>query len=225
MFDAMTRLFVIPAKREPVAVILRRGPSDWYHVIQWDTHRDEFMHGAWIKGRIYEDKCDVSPDGRLLLYFIHQGSRGRTQFTDSWTAISRVPWLQALVVWPQGETYGGGGRFVDDAAVALRAVHHATLDEFPANGISVARNDLDTPLHRPTDEVPDADWCGRDHKGRIIFSRGGLLFRRIKDTDILIADFTDLTPSPQAAPDWAGQPLGKITSNKAVNRSHRGRGS
>ncbi len=219
----MARLFVIPAKLEPTAVILRRGPSRWYHVIKWDTQRDTFEHGAWVKGRIYEDKCDVSPDGRLLLYFIHQGSRFRTPFTDAWTAISRVPWLQALVVWPQGQTYGGGGRFLSEAAVTLRGVHSSPLDEFPAHGIKVAGNDWDTPPQQPTADVPDADWCGRDHGDRIIFSRGGLLFRRSKDKDILIADFTDLTPDPQAAPDWAGRPLGKTPSNKAVNRSSRKR--
>jgi hypothetical protein len=79
----MAKLFVIPAKNEPSAVVLRRGPSAWHHVIQWDTRRDRFVHGAWIKGRIYEEKCDVSPDGQLLLYFVHQGSRHQAQFTHS----------------------------------------------------------------------------------------------------------------------------------------------
>jgi|694.fasta_scaffold76512_4 hypothetical protein len=221
----MPRLYVITATAEPTAVILRRGPSRWYHVIQWDMHRDEFVHGAWVKGRIYEEKCDVSPDGRLLLYFIHQGNRVRTEFTDSWTAISRVPWLQALVVWPQGQTYGGGGRFVDDTSIALRGIHSSPLDEFPANGIKVTSNNWETPVHHPTDDVPDADWCGRDHKDRIIFSRGGSLFRRIKDKDMLIADFTDLTPSPQAAPDWAGKPLAQASSKQTGKRSRRSRGS
>ena len=81
-------------------------------------HRDRFVHGAWFKGRIYEEKCDVSPDGRLLLFFVHQGSRAGTQFTHAWTAISRVPWLQALVVWPQATTYSGGGRFIDNRSLA-----------------------------------------------------------------------------------------------------------
>jgi hypothetical protein len=199
----MARLFVILARREPTAVVLRRGPSSWYHVIQWDTRRDNFVHGAWIKGRVYEEKCDVSPDGRLLLYFVHQGSRVGTRFTDSWTAISRVPWLQALVVWPQGTTYGGGGRFIDDSTIALRGAVYPPLDDLPLRGIRVV--DADTPEHQPTDDVPDADWCGRDHGDRIIFSRAGRLFRHAKGKDALIADFTDLTPSPRAAPDWAGR--------------------
>ena len=219
----MPRLFVITAQREPIAVILRRGPSRWYHVIQWDMHGDEFVHGAWIKGRIYEDKCDISPDGKLFLYFIHQGSRCLTPFSDSWTAISRVPWLQALTIWPQGETHGGGGRFVNDTSIALRGVQHHPLADFPVRGIKVTDNEWDTPLHHSTDDVPDADWCGRDHKDRIIFSRGGLLFRRFKNRDILLADFTDLTPTPQAAPDWAGQPLAEKAAKNAAKSGRRKR--
>jgi hypothetical protein len=198
----MAKLFVILARREATAVILRRGPSAWYHVIQWDTRQDSFVHGAWIKGRIYEDKCDVSPDGRLLLYFVHQGSRANTRFTDSWTAISRVPWLQALTIWPQGTTYGGGGRFIDDSAIALRGVLDSPLSDFPLRGIRVV--DAETPVQRPTVDIPGADWCGRDHDDRIIYSRGGHLYRRVEERDILIADFTQLRPTPQAAPDWAG---------------------
>jgi hypothetical protein len=201
----MARLFVIFAKREPTAVILRRGPSAWYHIIQWDTVQDTFVHGAWIKGRIYEEKCDVSPDGRLLLYFVHQGSRVRTEFTDSWTAISRMPWLQALVVWPQGTTYGGGGRFVDDSTIALRGVLDSPLDDFPSRGIRVVS--VETPVHQPTDDVPGADWCGRDHRDRVVFSRSGQLFRRVNGKDTLVADFTDLRPEPRPAPDWAGHLL------------------
>ena len=59
------RLFVIMAAEASVAAVLRRGPSAWYHVIRWDTAKDEFEHGAWIRARLYEDRCDVSPDGTV----------------------------------------------------------------------------------------------------------------------------------------------------------------
>lgn len=203
----MAKLFVITARKEPTAVILRRGRYKrftWYHVIKWDMRRDRFEHGAWFKGRIYEKKCDVSPDGRLFVYFVHQGSRAGTPFTHAWTAISRVPWLKALVVWPQGTTYGGGGRFVDNRSLVVCACRPA-LDEYPVRGVRLVEGD--TPEHCPTDDVSDADWCGRDHVDRIIFTRRGQLFRRVKRTDTLVADFTDLTPNPQPAPEWAGRSL------------------
>lgn len=201
----MVRLFVIPAKQESVAVIFRRGPSRWCHVIQWDTRHDRFEHGAWIKGRIYEDKCDISPDGRLLVCFVMKGNRFGSQFKGAWTAVSRTPWLRALIVWPQGTTYGGGGRFVDNRTLALRGVTYPPIKEFPLRGLCAVH--AYTEPHVSTKEVPGTDWCGRDHAGRLIFTRGGQLFRRVKANDILIADFTDLVPNPQPAPEWAGLPL------------------
>jgi hypothetical protein len=204
----VARLFVIPARDAAVAVILRRGPARWYHVIKWETDRDVFTQGAWIKARIYENKCDVSPDGRLLLYFVHQGSRAGTEFTDSWTAISRVPWLNALAVWPQGTTYGGGGRFVDNRRVALRGVGHEPLrlySDYSLRGIEIVNESAE--LHQASGEIADVDWCGKDHKGATIYSLGGQLFRRGRKSDQLLADFTDVKPDPQPAPDWATRPL------------------
>jgi hypothetical protein len=200
----MARLFVITARDEPTAIILRRGPSDWYHLIQWHTRRDAFVHGAWFKGRIYEERCDLSPDGRLFLYFVLKGSRADTEFTHAWTAISRPPWLAALVVWPHATTYGGGGRFIDNRTVVLRG-GSGTHRDFPLQGITVT--DGTAPLHASTNEVSSADWCGRDHRGALVFTRGAQLFRRMRSTDKLLADFTDLQPKPEPAPNWATRPL------------------
>lgn len=206
----MPRLFVIPARDVPVAVILRRGPSRWYHVIEWNTATDTFNHGAWIQGRIYEEKCDVSPDGQLLVSFVFQGSRSGTRFTDSWTAVSRVPWLHALTLWPQGTTYDGGGRFLESRKLVLRPLRYdpkpMTHPDFPVRGIEVVYG-RSPELHRSANEVADADWSGGDHQGHIIYSRAGRLFRRIDGDEQLVADFTNLTPDPKPAPDWATQPL------------------
>src|SRR5262245_16351464 len=113
---AKCQLFVIPARDKPVAIIIRRGPSAWYHLILWETrrkNRDLFTHGAWFRGRIFPEKCDLSPDGNLFVYFAFQGSRRGTVYQDSYTAVSRPPWLYAVALWPHGGTYGGGGRFLD----------------------------------------------------------------------------------------------------------------
>lgn len=201
----MVKLFVIFAKSESTAVIIRRGPSRWHHVIQWDTNRDVFTNGAWFKGRIYEDKCDLSPDGKLFLYFVLQGSRAGTEFTHAWTAISRTPWMHALALWPQGTTYGGGGRFLDSKTLTLRGVFGTTLEDFPLAGLRILRREA--PLQVKSNDVPDSDWCGRDQGGQIVFSRSGQLYRRDKKSDKMIADFTNLIPNPEAAPEWATRPL------------------
>jgi hypothetical protein len=199
------RLFVIPARTAPVAVILRRGPSRWSQVIAWDTHRDVFTEGAWLKGRIYEDRCDLSPDGALLLYFCH-GGRSRPGYTDSWTAVSRLPWLHALALWPWGTTYGGGGRFVGDREVVLRiAMPVATHPEHPADELRVTtlKRGESLDVHRSTG-MPDTDWSGVDHDGRVVFCRGGKVFRRSRDgSDMELADFAERKPAPAEAPEWA----------------------
>ena len=56
----------------------------------------------------------------LFLYFAMQGSRFPTSYKGTWTAVSRAPWLHALVLWPHGDTWGGGGRFLAPRKVALR---------------------------------------------------------------------------------------------------------
>lgn len=202
----MGRLFVLPARDVPVAVILRRGPSRWYHVIHWDSRQDVFTHGAWIKGRIYEDKCDVSPDGQLFVYFVHQGSRSGTELTHAWTAISRPPWLHALVLWPQGTTYGGGGKFTAPRTLWGLSAEGAHPDfPYPKNRLKCAERPPEAELPRIV--VRDSDWSGHDHAGDVIFSRGDQLFRRTKQGDRVIADFSDLKPDPTPAPGWATRPL------------------
>jgi hypothetical protein len=204
----MCRLFVIQARDEAVAVILRRGPSRWYHVIKWNTDNDTFIHGAWIKGRIYEGNCDLSPDGRLFVYFVLQGSRSGTRFTHAWTAVSRAPWLTALAVWPQGMTYGGGGRFLDNFRLVVRsdAKPFVPDSDAPFRQLDFT-TDAPAELHASDGQIADADWSGHDKRGQAIFTRGGQLFRRDARGDVLVADFTNLRPDPQPAPDWATRPL------------------
>lgn len=203
----MGRLFVIPAREEPVALILRRGLSDWYHLILWDTRRDTFMHGAWIKERIYEDKCDLSTDGRLFIYFVHQGSRVGTEFTHAWTAISRPPWLHALVVWPQGTTYGGGGKFTGPRTL-WRERSAATHPDYPLpKRLTFSTVPAESPPKDTKLIVPEADWSGQDQAGHVIYTHGYQLFRRVKRKDKLVTDFSNLKPDPTPAPGWATRPL------------------
>lgn len=201
------RLFVITAQRAPLAVILRRGPKRWAHLILWNTDKDTFEHGAWFKGRIYEDRCGLSPDGALFVYFALQNSRWRTSYQGVWTAVSRPPWLHALALWPEGTTYGGGGCFVGDRELVLRnwRVSPKAHPEHQPNGLTLSTGPC--PHASSDDSVGGADWSGRDHSGRRVFAREGKLFRRSDAGDVELADFNDLTPDPQPPPPWATRPL------------------
>jgi hypothetical protein len=200
------RLFVITASAADEGVIFRRGPSSWYHVVRWDMAHDKFEPGAWFRGRIYPEKCDLSPDGRLLLCFVHQGRKSRTSYTHAWTAVSRTPWLTALGLWPQGTTYGGGGRFLNDRHVVLRAMNGSLHPNHPARGLTVDFGAAGT--HTSTEEVAGADWSGRDRKGRLVFAAKGKIFRRSSGgKDRAVFDLTNMSPDPKPAPAWASREL------------------
>jgi hypothetical protein len=107
------RVHPILARKANTAVIIRRGPSKSFCTILWDRTRDEFILGQWFKGRIYERRCDLSPDGEHFIYFAMNG-KWSGPVKGSWTAISRTPYLKALALWPWGDCWNGGGLFLSD---------------------------------------------------------------------------------------------------------------
>ena len=109
---AKCQLYVILARAASTAVVFRRGPTKQVRLIQWDRHDDSFTRGQWFKGRSYERRGDLSPNGRRLVYFASNGK-------DTWTAISNPPVLTALALWPSDGTYGGGGLFTSNDDVLI----------------------------------------------------------------------------------------------------------
>jgi hypothetical protein len=115
------RIYAILARDEPVGVIFRRGPSKQVLLIRWNIRDDTFEIGQWFRGRIYERRCDLSPNGKLLIYFASK--QKPPLFT--WTAISQPPYFTALALWPKGDCWNGGGWFVTDKKIKL---NHGMLE-------------------------------------------------------------------------------------------------
>jgi hypothetical protein len=216
------RLSVVLAREAPVGVILRRGPAAWYHVVLWHTDTDRFERGAWFKGRIYEERCDLSPDGQLFLYFALQGSRWRTSYKGTWTAVSRPPWLHALVLWPHGDTWGGGGRFVGPRKVALwTGLPLATHPDHPLVGLeAVSGSRAGAGGLATLETLPSKEWSGRDQAGHHVFTSGGKLLRKRGGRTVELADFNGLKPDPQPAPAWATRPQPPLPSPRKRRRAH-----
>jgi hypothetical protein len=106
------RLHVLLSGDGHSGVVLRRGPSAQVAAIAWNRDNDTFLLGQWLKGRIYERRSDLSPDGKHLIYFAmngHWGSRAK----GAWTAISIAPYLTAIALFAKGDCWHGGGWFVD----------------------------------------------------------------------------------------------------------------
>jgi hypothetical protein len=126
------RIYTILARKAPFGVVFRRGPSKSVLLIGWNTSDDTFQHGQWLKGRIYERRCDLSPRGNLLLYF----AANYRKPCFSWSAISRPPFLTALALWPKGDGWGGGGHFLSQHRVAL---NHRAAEMKIGEGFSIPK--------------------------------------------------------------------------------------
>lgn len=116
------RLHCILARFGSKAIVLRRGPSKRVATFLWDRSDDSFVLGQWLKGRIYERRCDLSPDGSLFLYFAMNG-KWRSETRGSWTAVSRTPYLKALDLYAKGDCWEGGGLFVSNMSYWLNDRH------------------------------------------------------------------------------------------------------
>lgn len=140
------KLQVFLAAREPVGALIRTGSDRLAHLTLWDTERDQFTPGQWLRARVEPATADISPDGSLLVYeaFDPRKKRqaqaaetlGREEYDRShWTAISRPPYWTALDMWFHTDVQNGGGQFASDEELLL----------FP---------DLETAEQRP-DQGPD----------------------------------------------------------------------
>ena len=120
------RVYVLLAREAPVAIIFRRGPSKRVQLLHWNTDTDTFTPGQWFHGRIYEKRCDLSPSGELLIYAARKETaytHRDKEYTSSWTAISKPPYLTALALWPCSSSLGGG-LFFSDRKVWLNHFGH-----------------------------------------------------------------------------------------------------
>jgi hypothetical protein len=107
------RIYCIPATKAPIVAVFRRGPTNWSHVGRWDLAANRYQPGAWLGGRIFPRRSDLSPDGRFLCYFAHQPS-ATWDHGDSYVAVSKLPWLAALHAFGTGGTWTRGYHFTEE---------------------------------------------------------------------------------------------------------------
>ena len=142
--DSTARLHVFIAQNAPTAAILRQGPSKQVLLIKWNLNDDSFEYGQWFKGRIYEDQCDISPNGTKFIYFaskfIPPFKREEDPYhspLSRWTAISKPPYFTAIALWAQQANSAGGGFFESEKKIIL---NHAPNEMELSPGFSVPSN-------------------------------------------------------------------------------------
>ena len=143
MTPSTPKTYIHMARDAPVGVVLYRRSHLTTYVLKLD-HKDRLVKGSRFYGRMFPERCDVSPDGKLFIYFAMRGKKtdGKAD-PATWTAVSEPPSLHALVFCPNGSTWGGGGAFLtkkqlilfDDVTDRTTVRDYKILHEFtPATG-------------------------------------------------------------------------------------------
>jgi hypothetical protein len=96
--DIRPRVFGIPAGEAPVVAVRQRDPSARCRTGRRELEPPAYEPGSWVHGTLYPQRCDLSPDGRWLAYFVHKAAAAWGP-GGTYPAISRLPWLRALAAW------------------------------------------------------------------------------------------------------------------------------
>ncbi len=126
MTPSTPKSHVLLARKAPIAVIFYRKSRLTTYCLQLDYekrkggYREKLIKGSRFYGRIFPERCDLSPDGGLMVYFAMRGKRtnGRSD-PATWTALCTPPWLTAHLFYPNGSTWGGGGVFLRDRRLVV----------------------------------------------------------------------------------------------------------
>src|SRR5262249_561076 len=125
-------------------------------------------------------RSDLSPDGRHMIYFAVGGVAWAIPATGgTWTAISKLPSLQATALWGQGDTWGGGGMFLSNHSFWL----NADAKTFLIRDNSGRRRETDGPRLPHQSRLERDGWLAKADgaDGALIEKslRGGWILRRI----------------------------------------------
>jgi hypothetical protein len=132
--------------------VFRRGPTEWSHVGRWDLEAGRYEPGAWLRGRIFPRRSDVSPDGRFLCYFAHKPT-ATWEHGDAYVAVSKLPWLAALHAFATCGTWTRGYHFTEDGG---SGAPEADALPIPWGLRSIPAVQFATERRRGWEEAPDS---------------------------------------------------------------------
>ena len=118
------RLYATMADEANIAIIFRRGPTKWWHILRLNLDTLTLEPGAWFKAQLYPRRSAVSADGQLLAYFAIKGGQ-------AFFGVAKAPWVTALAAWHKADTYATGCAFGPERALLLSGVY---VDDRPSDG-------------------------------------------------------------------------------------------
>lgn len=111
----LPRVFCVPDPESRVAAVIQKQSRKWWRLGRWDFSSGAYEEGAWFRGILYPQRCDLSPGGRWFSYFAYQPNSSWLP-GETYNAVSRLPWLKALAAWREIGTYSRGQHFGPDPA-------------------------------------------------------------------------------------------------------------
>lgn len=104
------RVYVLRASAAMRAVVFVKHRSKLWSLHLWDLAEGRVERGATFAGTLYPRRCDVSPDGKYLLYFAMNNSPAG-EWPWQFIGLSRAPWLTCLLAWRESGTWTRGFHF------------------------------------------------------------------------------------------------------------------
>lgn len=131
------RLYVLRASAAARAVVFAAHRQKRWSLYLWDPERRSVEPGGVFFGTLYPRRCDLSPDGRYLLYFALKKGPDDPDWPREFSGLSRAPWLACLLAWEELGTW-------------TRGMHFAS----PSSG----QPEIPGPLHRVVDSIARCPW-------------------------------------------------------------------
>ena len=126
MTPSTPKTYLLFAKDAPVGVVFYRKSRLTTYCLHYDYEskgngfRCKLTRGSRFYGRIFPERCDLSPDGALMVYFAMRGMKTAGSADPStWSAVCTPPWLKAHLFFPNNSTWGGGGVFLRDRRLVV----------------------------------------------------------------------------------------------------------
>lgn len=202
---APARLVIRFASDAGLAVVIRRGPSEWCQLVLWNLKTNEFTRGQWVHGVVKSSA--LSPNGKHLALQIQSMAKGKGYTANS--LVSRAPFFTALAIEFGPASYttiaftkNGELIWTNHEPIEFRAANecpykviHRDLkfDELP-RGSGMPRIDWEEYLGLHELETPG---------GRQILVREGKIYEKLEDREALLFDSSDDHFEEMKTPDWA----------------------
>jgi len=121
----------VAAEKHRIVLLYRKSNKVTYLIsLDYQRHKEYVQVGSRFYGRIYPNRCDISPDGTYFLYFAMGGSqKNYDKRLYCWTGICMPPSLSANMLFAHGDTWGGGGRFIDDRTIFISPGMYPDFDK------------------------------------------------------------------------------------------------